>query len=79
MTYQTRMENVARDEGYEAGFEDGYEKGLEEGKSAHVSLNEADKLVGDYGLAVNSMDSERMRVTCKALFDALLGRKEGGE
>jgi hypothetical protein len=70
-TSSTRMENVAREEGYEAGFEDGFNQK----KNPYISLSEAEKLVGDYGLAVDSMDSERMRLACKALFDALLGRE----
>ena len=65
----TRMENVAREEGYEAGHEDGHEAGCTVPRG--VTLDEATTLIGEYGLAVNSMDPERMRVTCKALFAAL--------
>jgi len=73
-TTSTRMENIAREEGYEAGYEDGHEAGFQ--VSRDVTLDEADTLIGEYGLAVNSLDSERMRVTCKALFKALTGRVE---
>ena len=69
-TSSTRMENVAREEGYEAGYEDGL------AKYTPISLGKADTLIGEYGLAVNSMDSERMRLACKALFGALTGRKD---
>ena len=74
MTVQTRMENVAREEGYEAGYDDGCEEN--KNKNTYVSLSEADKLIGDYGLAVNSMSAEGMRITCSALFDALTGRNK---
>ena len=77
MTWKTRMEEVAREEGFEAGFEAGFEKGLEKNKNIYVSLSEADKLIGDYGLTVNKMESEGMRLACKALFEALTGRKRG--
>ena len=72
MTFQTRMENVAREEGYEAGFDEGYEKGL--AKNPKVDLSGFGDLIGKYGLAVDSKDGERMRLACKALFDLVQGR-----
>ena len=72
MTFQTRMENVAREEGYEAGFDEGYEKGL--AKNPKVDLSNLGTLVGEYGLAVDSKDGERMRLACHALFDLIRGR-----
>lgn len=72
-TSSTREENVARDEGYEAGYEDGYEKGFHARRV--IYLNEAQKLVSEYGLAVNGKDAEKMAETCRALFDALTGRE----
>jgi hypothetical protein len=56
------MESVAREEGYEAGVEDSPQL---------VTTDKAVELIQEYGLSVNAMDSERMKLTCHNLFEAL--------